>query len=242
MKHILKRPAAARSILKRPAKFAAMKQRATRNSTNFYSKYKYVIEIDESHLNQSKPGALTRSGRVQADQVWVWGAAIPRMPDRFLFRILEHPVDAEAGRPRGKEEILKCLHLLNIPRKTILVTDGWKATRAAIEELKREKGWGNADLWQEVVNHSAGEIVNANGFTTNHIENRWSLVKRWVRKRMGGRLPLHSNRAKWDSLLKEFTWRKVVAEGSSLDYGHTWVVPFAVALRNLQAYSATLAH
>ena len=144
--------------------------------------------------------------------------------------------------PRGKEEILKCLHLLNIPRKTILVTDGWKATRAAIEELKREKGWGNADLWQEVVNHSAGEIVNANGFTTNHIENRWSLVKRWVRKRMGGRLPLHSNRAKWDSLLKEFTWRKVVAEGSSLDYGHTWVVPFAVALRNLQAYSATLAH
>ena len=241
-----KKPAASKKkvmkhILKRPAKFSAMKQRATSNPTTFYSKYKYVIEVDESHLNKSKPGALTRTGRVKPDQVWVWGATIPKMPDRFLFRVLEHPSDAEAGRPRGKEEILKCLHLLDIPRKTILVTDGWKSTRAAIEELRREKGWSKADLWQEVVNHSAGEIVNANGFTTNHIENRWSLVKRWVRKRMGGRLPLHSNRAKWDSLLKEFSWRKAVAEGSSLDYGHTWVVPFGVALRTLQAYSATLA-
>ena len=56
-------------------------------------------------------------------------------------------------------------------------------------------------------NHSAGEIVNSNGFTTNHIENRWSLVKRWVCKRMGGRLPLHSNREKWTRLLNEFHWR-----------------------------------
>ena len=121
---------------------------------NFYKKYKYVIEIDESHLNKCKPGALTRT----ADQVWVWGATIPRMPDRFFFRVLERTVDAEAGRPRGKEEILKCLHLLNLPRQTILVTDGWKATRAAIEELKRQKGWSNADLWHEVVNHSAGRL------------------------------------------------------------------------------------
>ena len=31
----------------------------------------------------------------------------------------------------------------------------WKATIAAVEELKREKGWGDADLWHEIVNHSA---------------------------------------------------------------------------------------
>ena len=140
MKHIRKRPAASCGVLKRPAKFVARKQRATPDPMNFYKKYKYVIEIDESHLNKSKPGALTRTGRVQADPVWVWGATIPRMPGRFLFRVLEHPVDAEAGRPRGKEEILKCLHLLNIPHKTILVTDGWKSTKAAIEEFKKESG------------------------------------------------------------------------------------------------------
>jgi len=163
---------------------------------NFYKNYKYVIEVDESHLNQAKPGALTRTGRTQSDHVWVWGATVPRMPQRFLFRVLRHSDDAAEGRPRGKEEILTCLWLLKIPRKTILVTDGWKATIAAVKQLKKEEGWSDADLWHEVVNHSAGEIVNSNGFTTNHIENRWSLVKRWVRKRMGGRLPLHSNREK----------------------------------------------
>ena len=53
----------------------------------FYKNYKYVIECDESHLNQSKLGALTRTGRVQADQVWVWGATLPRGPQRFVFRV-----------------------------------------------------------------------------------------------------------------------------------------------------------
>lgn len=72
--------------------------------------------------------------------MWVWGATIPKMPDRFFFRVLEHPADAEAGRPRGKEEILKCLRCLDLPRKTVFVTDGWKAAIAAVEELKREKG------------------------------------------------------------------------------------------------------
>lgn len=47
------------------------------------------------------------------------------------------------------------------------------------------------------MNHSAGEIVNVNGFTTNHIENGWSVVMRWARKRAGGRLPLHSDRSMW---------------------------------------------
>ena len=30
------------------------------NAARFYCKYKYVIEIDESHLNRAKPGSLTR--------------------------------------------------------------------------------------------------------------------------------------------------------------------------------------
>ena len=48
---------------------------------------------------KANPGALTRTGRVQNDQVWVWGATIPRQPERFVFRILEHPEDTGAGRP-----------------------------------------------------------------------------------------------------------------------------------------------
>ena len=56
MKHVLKRPSASSGILKRPAKFSPKKQRATPNAVNFYKKYKYVLGVDESHLNKSKPG------------------------------------------------------------------------------------------------------------------------------------------------------------------------------------------
>eukprot|EP00959_Pyramimonas_sp_CCMP1952_P125612 2626447-Pyramimonas_sp.AAC.1 len=51
-------------------------------------------------------------------------------------------------------------------------------------------------LPHEVVNHSAGEITNERGFTTNHIELQWSLIKRWIRKRYGGMLPKKANRQK----------------------------------------------
>ena len=94
----VKRPAAAKKGVKRPAgmkgfkrpaaaKFNAMKQKKTANGARFCARYRHVIEVDESHLNKAKAGHLTRSGRVQADQVWVWGATVPKQPDRFLFRL-----------------------------------------------------------------------------------------------------------------------------------------------------------
>eukprot|EP00438_Fugacium_kawagutii_P003905 Skav220698 [mRNA] locus=scaffold472:538021:539481:+ [translate_table: standard] len=146
-------------------------------------------------------------------------------------------VDACEGRPRGKQEILDCLRFLNIPKKTILVTDGWKATKAAVKALKDEKGWGDAELWHEVVNHSAGEIVNTNGFTTDHIETRWSAVKRWVRKRSGGMMPRHNDRRKWTRLLTEFRWRKIASRDSSADGGRTWQVPLVESLTALRSRS-----
>ena len=219
-----------KGVLKKPAnkKFVAHTQKATQNATNFYKKYKYVIEIDESHLNKAKAGALSKSSRVQADQVWVWGATIPNHPERFLFRVLDHPDDVFDGKPRGKDEILKCLRLLDIKKKTILVTDGWKGTKAAVKALREELGWTEKDLWHEVVNHSAGEITNANGFTTNHIENRWSIIKRWIRKRMGGMLPRHNDRLRWKQLLNEFHWRKIASKGRNHE------VPLKEALRILR--------
>jgi len=202
------------------------------DAMSFYKKYKYVVEDDESHLNKLRSGALSKSSRAGPDQVWVWGATVPRRPDRFLFRVLEHPQDAMDGKPRGQAEILDCLRLLNLQPKTIIVTDGWKATIATVQQLKQEKGWGDADLWHEIVNHSAGEITNAHGFTTNHIENRWSLVKRWIRKREGGRLPSHNDRQKWRRLLNEYHWRRIHARNA---HGrNVSVVPLATTIQAMQ--------
>lgn len=237
----IKRPSASSSTVmkkpsgacKRPAgnkRFKPHSQKKTPDAMSFYKKYKYVVEVDESHLNKLRSGALTKSCRAETDQVWVWGATVPGRPERFIFRVLDHPQDAMDGKPRGQAEILDCLRLLNLQPKTIIVTDGWKATIAAIKDLRKEKGWTNADLWHEIVNHSAGEITNSNGFTTNHIENRWSLVKRWIRKREGGRLPSHSNRQRWKCLLNEYRWRKMHTKGSK----HVYVVPLTTTMEAMQ--------
>jgi hypothetical protein len=170
---------------------------------SFYKKFNLVLQIDESHLNKKKPGKLSKEGRPQKDQVWIWGAVVQGSSSQFHFRVLDHPTDAFDGKPRGAKEILACLHTLNIPKRTILVTDGWKGTKAAISAFRREKGWTLQDLHHEVVNHSAGEIVNVNGFSTNGIEARWSVLKRWVRKSCGGRMPTHGDRPRWARLVTD---------------------------------------
>ncbi|CAJ1387398.1 unnamed protein product [Effrenium voratum] len=96
------------------------------------------------------------------------------------------------------------------------------ATLSAVNALKEENGWSDAELWHEVVNRAAGEITNVNGFTTNHIENRWSLLKHWARKKSGGRLPSHSDRSKWRQLLAEFRWRKFHADSTNRN---VYIVP-----------------
>ncbi|OLP89947.1 hypothetical protein AK812_SmicGene28538 [Symbiodinium microadriaticum] len=42
-----------------------------------------------------------------------------------------------------------------------------------------------------------GEIKNSNGYSTNAIEAKWSLLKRWAHRKLGGKLPSHSDRVKW---------------------------------------------
>ena len=76
---------------------------------------------------------------------------MPGIADRFVFRVLEHPADAQDGKPRGHFEILQCLRKLQLRPKTILVTDGWKATLSAVNALKEENGWSDVELWHEVV-------------------------------------------------------------------------------------------
>ena len=57
-----------------------MKQKKTANCARFCARYRHVIEVDESHLNKAKAGHLTRSGSVQADQVWV----VPQSPSNLI--------------------------------------------------------------------------------------------------------------------------------------------------------------
>jgi hypothetical protein len=199
------------------------------------SKFKWVVQVDEAHLNKHKPGKLVKSGRPQKDQVWVWGAVLQGRPDVFLFRILDHALDAFEGKPRGHQEMLTNMHFLGLKKKTILVSDGWLATSSALKEYRTSRRWTRMDLHHELVVHSKGEIVNPRGFTTNGIESVWSVVKRWVRRRCGGRMPSHSDRDKWRLLLSEFQFRKMAARGSTLDNGNTHFVPFADFVKALLA-------
>ena len=56
----------------------------------------------------------------------------------------------------------------------------------------------------EIVNHNLGELVNENGLGPNTIEAKWSIIKRWIRSKMLGKLPAHSDRQKCRLLIGEY--------------------------------------
>eukprot|EP00959_Pyramimonas_sp_CCMP1952_P315543 6604166-Pyramimonas_sp.AAC.1 len=66
---------------------------------------------------------------------------------------------------------------LGLRKGMVVATDGWKATIATIRQIKDRDGWSDRDLKHDIVVHSKGEVKNQRGFTTNHIENRWSVLK-----------------------------------------------------------------
>ena len=149
---------------------------------NHFNVKRHILVADESYLTKSKPGGLCKAGRPKKDQVWIWGAVRQGfMKTHFVFRVLKHPNDAYAGRPRGKEA------------GDIFVSDKWGGTLAAVKCIRTMSKLTPLQLPHGIVNHSAGEIKNVRGFTTNAIEAKWSVLKRWVRRRSGGRLPTHNN-------------------------------------------------
>ncbi|CAE8637406.1 unnamed protein product [Polarella glacialis] len=199
-------------------------------------KFKLVVQVDEAYLNKKKPGNLSKHGRPQRDQVWLWGAMVQGRSDLFHFRVLDHPTDAFDGKPRGHVEMLTNLHLLNLPKKTIIVSDSWSAATSSVKAFRIQKKWNRFDLHHELVNHEAGEIVNPRGFTTNGIEAVWSVLKRWARKRQGGRMPSHSDRVAWTALINEYQFRKVASRGETLDNGNSYYLPFAKFVQSLVEY------
>ena len=187
-----------------------------------------VVEADELFLNRGKLTHLAGHVRPQQDKLWLWGCTIKDHPEYFFFKVLEHPNDAFDGRPRGTNELISCFDSVGLKPGIILVTDSWRGSIAAIRSIKQRNNWGPRSLRHELVNHSSGEVVNANGFTTNHIECRWSVLRAWVRKRFGGKFPAYTDRRRWKKVINEFQYRKFASKGHTIDHGHTFIVPTKV--------------
>ena len=138
-----------------------------------------IFIADETHLNK-KQGALSRSGRPQRDQIWLWGAVLHGHVKTHFFRVLKNAADADDGKPRGHQEMKANLSMLGMKSGDIFVSDKWKATLSALKAHRELHGLSEKTLRNEIVNHSQGEMVNQNGFSTNAIECKWSLIKRWM--------------------------------------------------------------
>ena len=110
------------------------------------------------------------------------------------------------------------LELLSMQRGDVFVSDKWRASLSALKEIRRGLGLTEAQLKHEVVNHSDGEIVNKNGYTTNPIEAKWSLIKRCVRSRYGGKLPSHNDRETWHKLINEHQAQLFLSIDSTFDF------------------------
>ena len=226
--HLRKRAIEPASVMKTSARFS-------RQVRKNHLKKTMVIMGDESYLNHGKRSKLTRNSRPKRDQIWLWGATVQGGGRRsFVFRVLKHPSDCLDGRPRGAKEMLENLRSLNMSRNDVYVSDKWGCTVAAVRQLMKENGWRRFN--HQIVNHSAGEITNTAGYSTNAIEAKWSILKRWVKKLHSGKLPRDHDREKWSLLLDEFHYRQVRSEQSPNDSGNTWEVPLTTMMKDLSEY------
>ena len=144
---VLKRPSlkSAKAVLKRPGLKCKGPGR--------------VFIADETHLNKRKPSVLSKHGRPQRDQIWLWGAVLEgHVQTHVLFRVLEHPDDSFDGKPRGRKEMLHNIESLGMREHDVFVSDKWKATVSAMKAFRKNKKITTDDLPHEIVNHSEGEI------------------------------------------------------------------------------------
>ena len=105
------------------------------------------------------------------------------------------------------KEMFHNIRSLGLRSGDTFVSDKWKASVSSLKAYRVETGLTTCTLPHEVVNHSEGEIVNSNGFTTNPIEAKWAVMKRWIRNRGGGLLPKHGDGEKWAALICEHQGR-----------------------------------
>ena len=139
-----------------------------------------VSKRPSSNVSKRPAANLKNAGR------WLWiGVVVGRRgevcthPDgtkQITYRFLPRKVDAQAGKPRGLEEIRDTLQA-RVRKGSFLVFDGWTATKAAVQDL----GYRFAPP----VVHEEGYRDVATGFHTNDVESENSRLKGWNRKRYG---------------------------------------------------------
>lgn len=219
-----KKGPSAKKPTKKPASSSSIsvkKKPSTKQKARNSRLKKRVLIADESFLNKNKPGKLSKYGRPKRDQLWIWGAVLQgHSRTHFVFRILKHAEDAYDGRPRGHKEMLQNLRMLGLRKGDIFVSDSWRATVSAVKGIRQEIGVTPAHLPHELVVHNQGEIVNAGGYSTNAIESKWAVLKRWIKRKYGGKLPSHGDRSKWHLLVNEFQARAMLSVDATFDYDH----------------------
>ena len=228
---VKKKPAAVQQSRSAKRALRQLKRPAGKQKIRNHTLKKRVLIADESFLNKNKPGKLSKTGRPKPDQLWIWGAVLQGYSSsHFIFRILDHPSEAMEGKPRGNAEMMQNYKLLGLRKGDIFVSDSWTASISALKHTRTRLKLTEAQLKHELVNHSKGEIVNERGYTTNPIEGKWSVLKRWVKRKYGGKLPNHTNRCQWRLLVNEFQGRGMLAT-SSFDYGNFTSVPVKAAVK-----------
>ena len=199
----------------------------------------FIVQADEAYLNKGKLSKLAPGVRPKKNKVWLWGLVVQGHPEQFFFRLLEFPEDAYDGRPRGKKEMILNFDTVGLRKGMTVVSDSWRATIAALKHIKQREGWTNRTLPTELVVHSKGQVKNRRGYNTNAIENRWSVLKRWIKKTKGGKLPPSSNRRLWNNVVTEFQYRKVASKNYSTDGGHTFTVATKTFFKHItEVYSS----
>ena len=66
--------------------------------------------------------------------------------------------------------MIEHLKLLGFRKGDIFVSDKWQSAISAMKSFKKDDKLTESNLRHEIVNHSAGELVNQNGVSTNAID------------------------------------------------------------------------
>ena len=159
-----------------------------------------TVKIDETLLNRGKkrsaPFARARACAGWT-QIWLWGAVVTVGPEQGTFiGVMLNSIDQARGAIELKNVLLRTLR-----PGTRVIHDDWGAYRhLRWLELPFEH-----DPLSCVFAHK-NEIKNAFGEHTNEIEGVWGVLKRWLRKRHGGRIPKSTTTLELE--IWEFMWRQ----------------------------------
>ncbi len=128
-----------------------------RENMNKIIKFKDIVQIDETYVGVKRKKGQHSQGRSLKTKVPVVGFLSGSMVNTFITK------------DTTKKTLLPIIKTM-IEKGATIVTDEWGAYNGLSEHGYEHKR----------VNHSAGNYVSKDGFTTNGIENFWSHLKRMI--------------------------------------------------------------